>query len=681
MLEKEEKKFLKEEIMENRKNFATELIEKIENGDGIWNSSWNIDLLNNKDISGKEFEGKNRFKLAFEAGKNEFDSNEWLSLNEMVELFKKEKEKGISNDKNPYLLPKDKKIIGTTIDFDKSETFMNVFKDKIREYQRMFNSILHFENSDNVGLKPEYIEKAKKEAKEIIGNQNLGTYIYDTKKMFNLSQLEKLKYKKVSNKKLTVTNKKNIFENILNSNQKQYYYLDSKKDVVLYNSEKKSFAIPREINDIDTAIYSFLYAAIKSKRNKNPESPKEAAKTVLKEEIMNLFIQAELGINLSDKSVLKNNENILNPIKNEIISDPFFLEEIIQSAELEAKMLSKSYIFDKSAKKTAFKNNEIVLKQDKLERYHENLIDDLKEKINSYEEIKEIPVQVVKIDEKEEKTKILNQEEKEQILERKIQENEITEDKNEEEKEEKNESQEITDDYLRKCSTEEFKGVLDDLFRINDETKKRLSIENLTKVLKAKRETIELKETETEIKKVKTIENLFNPEEIQKFEIEYEEKKMPEIYMDMNKWFELNDKFLSKFVNKTIDVDDNIEVFFTQKSYNEIKENGIDKYIVENKEKILKNKEVMQNISYKIEKVIQEIIAENPLFKDIWGKCEDYLCYKFKKYYFNKINDNEFKKAKINLVSLVEKNIKNTFDKGSNSVEKNKANSKSEYSF
>lgn len=681
MLEKEEKKVLKEEIMKNRKNFATELIEKIESGDGIWNSSWNIELLNNKDINGKEFEGKNRLKLAFEAGKNNFDSNEWLNINEMVELFKKEKEKGIPNDKNPYLLSKDKKIVGTTIDFDKSETFMNVFKDKIREYQRMFNSILHFENPDNVGLKPEYIEKAKKEAKEIIGNQNLGTYIYDTKKMFNLSQLEKLKHKKVSNKKLTITNKKNIFENILNSNQKPYYYMDSKKDVVLYNSEKKSFAIPREINDIDTAIYSFIYAAIKSKRTKNPESPKEAAKTVLKEEIMNLFIQAELGINLSDKSVLKNNENILNPIKNEIISDPFFLEGIIQSAELEAKMLSKSYIFDKSVKKIAFKNNEIVLKQDKLERYHENLIDDLKEKINSYEEIKEIPVQVVKIDEKEEKPKILNQEEKEQILERKIQENEITEDKNEEEKEEKNESKEITDDYLRKCSTEEFKGVLDDLFRTNDETKKRLSIENLTKVLKAKRETIELKETETEIKKVKTIENLFNPEEIQKFEIEYEEKKMPEIYMDMNKWFELNDKFLSKFVNKTIDVDDNIEVFFTQKSYNEIKENGIDKYIVENKEKILKNKEVMQNISYKIEKVIQEIITENPLFKDIWGKCEDYLCYKFKKYYFNKINDNEFKKAKINLVSLVEKNIKNTFDKGSNSVEKNKANSKSEYSF
>ena len=98
-----------EVVCDNRQKFVDKIIERLEEGHGIWEKDWKpIDLSPQNPVSGVKYKGINRFMLAFESIEKGYDDPRWVTMKHAKEKgYKlKEGEEGVICEKwlNKYLL-------------------------------------------------------------------------------------------------------------------------------------------------------------------------------------------------------------------------------------------------------------------------------------------------------------------------------------------------------------------------------------------------------------------------------------------------------------------------------------------------------------------------------------------------------------------------------------------------
>lgn len=536
-------------VLKDRRDFVTEIIDRVSKGKGIWDKEWNISFLRpEREDSGKTFKGKNRYKLGITTAKNGFNDNRWYTFNEVQELQKK---LGIQS------IHVERGSTSTKVDFSKTSTLDEIRK----EYEKLL--IKQIAKRDKISPKEVVLTEEDKNRIENKVNQKLNLekmvtisgkkvfFDFQTSNLFNAKQIANLPQKEVKEKRNSEKQISKMIDTLVESCSFPVEFsseenLKGKNGIVLplredFNSEKECLA---------TLLHEICHFTGNDSQNDYLNNP---AMKELKSAFTNLFIQSELGINLANESKINNNQEYMNHWRQQLIKYPKNFDDILNEAEKRAKTIVKTY-------------------QEVLQKNEE-------EKIKGFS-TKEEKVFI-------EKPKVKPKE---------------------------------------KPVVEEKKDTVESI--------KEVEVENDFPELPQNKPLVEIaeevKEAEEEIKH----EYIYGtPEDVEYLVDEYIEKGS--LIDPVEQWFEVNDRYLSKFMEDIELKDERINL--SKSEMEEIEEKGVSKFIEDNKESI--QKRMSNKVAEKIKNLVDEIYDGNkiPVFADRRFKIDDeYIKTKLRVYFKDK---------------------------------------------
>lgn len=537
-------------VLKDRRDFVTEIIDRVSKGKGIWDKDWNISFLRpEREDSGKTFKGKNRYKLGITTAKNGFNDNRWYTFNEVQELQNKLGIRSIHVERGST---------STKVDFSKTSTLEEIRK----EYEKSL--IKQIAKRDKISPKEVVLTEEDKNRIENKVNQKLNLekmvtisgkkvfFDFQTSNLFNAKQIANLPQKEVKEKRNSEKQISKMIDTLAescsfpvkfsseeNTEGKNGIFLPSRED---FGSEKECLA---------TLLHKICHFTENDSKNDYLNNP---AMKELKSAFTNLFIQSDLGINLANESKIDNNQEYVNYWKQQLIKYPKNFDDILNESEKRAKTIIKAY-------------------QEVLQKNEE-------EKIKGFST-------------KEEKAFVEKPKEKTYIKpETKPKEKPIVENE--------------------KPVIEEKKDTVKSV--------KEVEIENDFPELPENKPLVEIaeevKEAEEEIKH----EYIYGtPEDVEYLVDEYIEKGS--LIDPVEQWFEVNDRYLSKFM-KDIELKDE-RINLSKSEMEEIEEKGVSKFIEDNKESI--QKRMSNKVAEKIKNLVDEIYDGNkiPVFADRRFKIDD----------------------------------------------------------
>lgn len=325
------KKSIPDYISEQRKEFVEFLLNRIEAGAGIWQRGWDINLLKpERQNTGVPYKGKNRYKLGLKTALKGYDDNRWFTYNQVKALGEK------------IFVKKGEK--STKIDFWKTETAEDIQERLIYERKKAISKAEGKEISQ-IRLTMDDFNDIDKKVKEILGDRK-ANFIFQIINVFNANQVEGLPKKKIEKTKPSETEIEDMVDNLIESSrcpvkfamQERAMYFPKRDEIVLPTRE--SFDSERQL--LATLIHEMGHS--QKNRDLKPGEKKDSyAVEELKAEFTSLFVQSDLGINLSEESVLDNSAEYIKGWGEELIKNPSILDNIIKDAEKRSNEIVQSY--------------------------------------------------------------------------------------------------------------------------------------------------------------------------------------------------------------------------------------------------------------------------------------------------------------------------------------------------
>lgn len=325
------KKSIPDYISEQRKEFVEFLLNRIEAGAGIWQRGWDINLLKpERQNTGVPYKGKNRYKLGLKTALKGYDDNRWFTYNQVKALGEK------------IFVKKGEK--STKIDFWKTETAEDIQERLIYERKKAISKAEGKEISQ-IRLTMDDFNDIDKKVKEILGDRKVN-FIFQIINVFNANQVEGLPKKKIEKTKPSETEIEDMVDNLIESSrcpvkfamQERAMYFPERDEIVLPTRE--SFDSERQL--LATLIHEMGHS--QKNRDLKPGKKKDSyAVEELKAEFTSLFVQSDLGINLSEESVLDNSAEYIKGWGEELIKNPSILDNIIKDAEKRSNEIVQSY--------------------------------------------------------------------------------------------------------------------------------------------------------------------------------------------------------------------------------------------------------------------------------------------------------------------------------------------------
>ena len=466
----------------------------------------------------------------------------------------------------------------TKVDFSKTSTLEEIRK----EYEKSL--IKQIAKRDKISPKEVVLTEEDKNKIENKVNQKLNLekmvtisgkkvfFDFQTSNLFNAGQIANLPQKKVKEKRNSEKQISKMIDTLV----------ESCSFPVKFSSEenlkgKNGIVLPlredfgSEKECLATLLHEICHFTENDSQNDYLNNP---AMKELKSAFTNLFIQSELGINLANESKINNNQEYVNHWKQQLIKYPKNFDDILNEAEKRAKTIVKTY-------------------QEVLQKNEE-------EKIKGFSTKEEkVFIEKPKVKPKE---KLIVEEEKPVV------------------KEEKSVVEE------EKSVVEEEKDTVESI--------KEVEVENDFPELPQNKPLVEIaeevKEAEEEIKH----EYIYGtPEDVEYLVDEYIEKGS--LIDPVEQWFEVNDRYLSKFMEDIELKDERINL--SKSEMEEIEEKGVPKFIEDNKESI--QKRMSNKVAEKIKNLVDEIYDGNkiPVFADRRFKIDDeYIKTKLRVYFKDK---------------------------------------------
>lgn len=325
------KKSIPDYISEQRKEFVEFLLNRIEAGAGIWQRGWDINLLKpERQNTGVPYKGKNRYKLGLKTALKGYDDNRWFTYNQVKALGEK------------IFVKKGEK--STKIDFWKTETAEDIQERLIYERKKAISKAEGKEISQ-IRLTMDDFNDIDKKVKEILGDRK-ANFIFQIINVFNANQVEGLPKKKIEKTKPSETEIEDMVDNLIESSrcpvkfamQERAMYFPKRDEIVLPTRE--SFDSERQL--LATLIHEMGHS--QKNRDLKPGEKKDSyAVEELKAEFTSLFVQSDLGINLSEESVLDNSAEYIKGWGEELVKNPSILDNIIKDAEKRSHEIVQSY--------------------------------------------------------------------------------------------------------------------------------------------------------------------------------------------------------------------------------------------------------------------------------------------------------------------------------------------------
>lgn len=325
------KKSIPDYISEQRKEFVEFLLNRIEAGAGIWQRGWDINLLKpERQNTGVPYKGKNRYKLGLKTALKGYDDNRWFTYNQVKALGEK------------IFVKKGEK--STKIDFWKTETAEDIQERLIYERKKAISKAEGKEISQ-IRLTMDDFNDIDKKVKEILGDRK-ANFIFQIINVFNANQVEGLPKKKIEKTKPSETEIEDMVDNLIESSrcpvkfamQERAMYFPKRDEIVLPTRE--SFDSERQL--LATLIHEMGHSQ-KNRDLKHGEKKDSYAVEELKAEFTSLFVQSDLGINLSEESVLDNSAEYIKGWGEELVKNPSILDNIIKDAEKRSHEIVQSY--------------------------------------------------------------------------------------------------------------------------------------------------------------------------------------------------------------------------------------------------------------------------------------------------------------------------------------------------
>lgn len=325
------KKSIPDYISEQRKEFVEFLLNRISSGSGIWQKGWDINLLKpERQDTGVAYKGKNRYKLGIKTAMKGYDDNRWFTYNQVKQLGEK------------IFVKKGEK--STKIDFWKIEKVKDIQEKLIYERKKAI-SVAEGKEISQIRLTMDDFNDIDKKVKEILGDRK-ANFIFQTINVFNANQVEGLPKKKIERVKPTEAEIEDMVDNLIESSrcsvkfamQERAFYSPEKDEIVLPTRE--SFNSERQV--LATLIHEMGHSH--KNRDINSEEKQDSyAIEELKAEFTSLFVQSDLGINLSEESVLDNSAEYIKGWGEELVKNPSVLDNIIKDAEKRSHEIVQSY--------------------------------------------------------------------------------------------------------------------------------------------------------------------------------------------------------------------------------------------------------------------------------------------------------------------------------------------------
>lgn len=286
---------------ERREGFLEKLIERLENERGLWQSNWDINNLNPiNGANNKPFEGANRYKIASFGAEKNYNSQKWFTLKQIQEL-----NEGKPEGRQAFLI---KGSEAAKIDYSKDERKKEIMNELVKKYKKSKNTVQKKERWQDVILMPDDFMQINKQLEKALGNTKM--FAFNDVSVFNADRYEGLEIK----------------------NEEKKPYKNISDVLKVFQKIQGDF----EKNDFENETHELAY------RMQNAYDAKDEFEK-LQNAFTSLFVQAELGVNVSLYNELDLSLEEITNIETKFVKNSEDLSLLIGNAEKNAKEFLQYY--------------------------------------------------------------------------------------------------------------------------------------------------------------------------------------------------------------------------------------------------------------------------------------------------------------------------------------------------
>ena len=282
---------------ERREGFLEKLIDRLENERGLWQSTWDINNLNPVNgANNKPFEGANRYKIASFGAEKNYNSQKWFTLKQIQEL-----NEGKPEGRQAFLI---KGSEAAKIDYSKDERKKEIMNELVKKYKKSKNTVQKQERWQDVILMPDDFMQINKQLEKALGNTKM--FAFNDVSVFNADRYEGLEIK----------------------NEEKKPYKNISDVLKVFQKIQGDF----EKNDFENETHELAY------RMQNAYDAKDEFEK-LQNAFTSLFVQAELGVNVSLYNELDLSLEEITNIETKFVKNSEDLSLLIGNAEKMLKIL------------------------------------------------------------------------------------------------------------------------------------------------------------------------------------------------------------------------------------------------------------------------------------------------------------------------------------------------------
>lgn len=323
-------------IKDERKAFVNYILDRVKQGKGIWEKKWDVAALQpERQDTGKQYRGKNRYKLAMKTAAKGYNDNRWYTFKQVQELKK-------TLDNNKIHVKAGEK--STTIDFWKFETKKDIQEEFIIEAKKAKAKAEGKEDYKQTILPIEDFKVINDKVEEKMAGRK-SVFQFQSSYVFNAAQIEGLPPKKLERKTPSDEEIERMIDTLIESSETPVKFAMQEK--AFYSPSENKIVLPsRESFESDRhCLATLLHEMGHSYMPKVKEGEKQDSYAVeeLKAEFTSLFVQGELGVNLADESVLENSAEYIKAWGEELLDNPSALDNIIKDAQARANAIAEEY--------------------------------------------------------------------------------------------------------------------------------------------------------------------------------------------------------------------------------------------------------------------------------------------------------------------------------------------------
>ncbi len=303
-------------VCENRKKIVDKIIERLEQGHGIWKPNWKpSNLLPNNPISGARYNGINRFILSIMGETKGYDDSRWITIKQAIDKgYKlKDNEEGIVCEK--WIWERKTPVIDEETGKEKLDENGNKIY-KIKELKKPLCKYFKLYNAEQFENFP------KKENNNLMEN-----WKHEEKQMFLLD----------------------IADNFITSSECPIHEIDRNKNCYIPSIDEIHLVPRKQFKSAEAFLGTLLHEMAHSTGDfkrlnrgfKNNIDKNEYAMEELIAELSTTFLEADLGINLE----FENTEHLdyLGSWIDILKEDPNVLHKVCKNATEVSEFLMDNY--------------------------------------------------------------------------------------------------------------------------------------------------------------------------------------------------------------------------------------------------------------------------------------------------------------------------------------------------